>query len=166
MPSVVFSTFISVPFVIQVEHTRWKYGPDSLGLKKKKLIIQYLKSVNTIYLGLAYSSCAHWLHLLHTSWARSSRWWSPNCAHTLHWCDSFTTDKVVKVKSQPLLNRDPQGSPALLLPLPQFTWQGPEPWLKSRPSAPSQIFAITAGRSHLTSQWRQLGSSLLADKTS
>jgi len=81
--------------------------------QKKKIIIiiiQYLKSVNTIYLGLAYSSCAHWLHLLHTSWARSSRWWSPNCAHTLHWCDSFTTDKVVRVKSQPLLNRDPQGS--------------------------------------------------------
>lgn len=36
MPSVVFSTFISVPFVIQVEHTGWKYGLDSLGLKKKK----------------------------------------------------------------------------------------------------------------------------------
>lgn len=35
MPSVVFSTFISVPFVIQVEHTGWKYGLDSLGLKKK-----------------------------------------------------------------------------------------------------------------------------------
>lgn len=155
-----FSCFFYLHFC-SLCHTGWKYWLDSLGLEE---IIQCLKSTHMIYLALAYSSCADCTSSTHYGHG------VPSDGHPTALTPSIRlpgtqSDKVVKVRSQPLLNRDHQGSSTPAASMIHLVGTR-VPWLQSHPSAPSQIFAIAAGRSHLTSQWRQLGSSLLADKTS